>query len=82
MVRSPIPAVGFLYLDTKILRARQSPTNLSTQLMMAHFILGLATGTLISGLITKYYEKGTSWINPAYIFVLSGALYLLFIWIN
>ena len=46
---------------------------------MPYLIFGLATGTLVCGLIAKYHDKESSWINPSYLFGLSGILYALFI---
>lgn len=49
---------------------------------MAYFLLGLATGTLISGLIVKYYEKESGWVHSSYLLGLSALLYLFSIGIS
>ena len=49
---------------------------------MAYLIFGLATGTLVCGLITKYHDKESAWINPSYLFGLSILLYILFVWVG
>jgi|GEM_PF-6480105 len=49
---------------------------------MSTFLLGLATGTLISGLVTKYYGTEPYWIKPAYILVLSAILFILFLFVD
>lgn len=43
---------------------------------MMYFLLGLALGTFVSGLIAKYYDKQSNWISPVYLFSLSGLLVL------
>lgn len=50
---------------------------------MAYLIFGFAIGTFICGLIEKYHKPDkASWINPKYLFLLSGLIFLLFIYIG
>ncbi len=46
---------------------------------MPYIIFGLALGTFVGGLIERYHkQEETSWINPSYLFALSGILFLIF----
>lgn len=49
---------------------------------MAYLIFGLALGTFVCGLIEYYHKpEEVSWINPSYLFSLSGLGFLLFIYV-
>lgn len=50
---------------------------------MAYLLFGFALGTFICGLIEKYHKSEVaSWVEPKYLFLLSGLLFLLFIYIG
>lgn len=48
---------------------------------MSYLIFGVALGTFICGLIAKYHTRETSWIKPKYLFLLSGLIFLIFIYL-
>lgn len=50
---------------------------------MGYLFFGLAIGTFVSGLIEKFYKKEvTNWINPRYLFLVSGFFFVIFTYIE
>lgn len=48
---------------------------------MPYLIFGFALGTFICGLIAKFHKQESAWINPIYLFLLSGLIFLAFVYI-
>jgi hypothetical protein len=49
---------------------------------MPYLIFGFAVGTFVCGLIAKYYDKESAWIKPNYLFLLSGLIFLAFVYVG
>ncbi len=50
---------------------------------MGYLIFGFAIGTFVSGLIEKFNKKeATNWIDPRYLFVLSGLFFAVFMYLE
>ncbi|WP_138430060.1 hypothetical protein [Fodinibius saliphilus] len=49
---------------------------------MHYLIFGFAIGTFVCGLIEHFHKPDESgWIKPSYLFALSGAIFLVFIYV-
>lgn len=49
---------------------------------MFYFLFGFALGTFFSALIMVYYNEEARWTRPAWLFWLSGILFLITIYVG
>lgn len=49
---------------------------------MFYFLFGITLGTFFSALITQYYSEEARWIEPVYLFWLSGILLIITVYIG